>query len=252
MNAELLGIDVGGSSIKLARVAVAEGTIVGELVTVPMPVPSTPDRVLECAMDHPLSAATRGPVGLAFPAAITQGRARTAANVDASWVGVDAAARVAQRWGRPCAFLNDADAAGIAEMRFGAGRGLGGVVFVLTFGTGIGSAPFVDGRLLPNTELGHLTLPGIAAMEAEAYASARTRTKLALDWPAWTARVDVVLAELHRLFWPDVFILGGSVSDRFDEWGGLLHAPCRVLPASLGGQAGAVGAAAAAAERYNP
>lgn len=252
MSAERLGIDVGGSSIKLARVAVGDGTVIGELATVPMPAPSTPERVLEAAMRHPLAAATEGPVGLAFPAVIKQGRARTAAHVDPSWLGVDAAALVAQGWGRRCEFLNDADAAGLAEMRFGAGRGLGGVVLVLTLGTGIGSAPFVDGRLLPNTELGHLVLPGIAAIDAEEHASARTRTRLALAWPAWTARVDAVLAELHRLFWPDAFILGGAVSERFDEWGPLLHAPCPVRPAALGSRAGAVGAAVAAAERYNP
>jgi polyphosphate glucokinase len=252
MSTELLGIDVGGSSIKLARVAVADGRLIGPLATLPTPSPSTPERVLEAALGHPLAAATRGPVGLAFPAVVKQGRARTAANVDPAWLGVDAAALVLQRWGRDCEFLNDADAAGLAEMRFGAGRGLGGVVFVLTFGTGIGSAPFVDGRLLPNSELGHLVLPGVAATDAEDFASARTRTRLSLDWPAWSARVEVVLAELHRLFWPDAFILGGAVSDRFDEWGPLLRAPCRVLPAALGGQAGAVGAAIAAAERYNP
>ena len=252
MSDELLGLDVGGSSIKLARVRVADGSVIGELATIPTPSPSTPDRVLEAAMGHPLAAATRGPVGLAFPAVVKQGRARTAANVDPSWLGVDAAALLARRWDRPCEFLNDADAAGLAEMRFGAGRGLGGVVLVLTLGSGIGSAPFVDGHLLPNTELGHLVLPGVAAVDAEDYASARTRTRLALDWPAWTARVEVVLAELHRLFWPDLFILGGAVSDRFDEWGPLLRAPCRVLPAALGGQAGVVGAAVAAAERYNP
>ncbi len=252
MSAELLGIDVGGSSIKLARVAVADGTVPGGLATIPTPSPSTPERVLAAVMSHPLAAATRGPVGLAFPSVVKAGRARTAANVDPSWLGVDAAALLQQGWGRPCEFLNDADAAGLAEMRFGAGRGLGGVVFVLTLGTGIGSAPFIDGRLFPNSELGHLVLPGVDAVDAEDYASARTRTRQRLDWPAWTARLDVVLAELHRLFWPDAFILGGAVSERFDEWGPLLQTPCRVLPAALGGQAGAVGAAVAAAERYNP
>lgn len=249
---ELLGIDVGGSSIKLARVAVDDGRVLGKLATIDTPSPSTPYRVLEAAMSHPLAAATDGPVGLAFPAVVKHGRARTAANVDRSWLDFDTPALLLQRWGRPCEFLNDADAAGLAEMRFGAGRGLGGVVFVLTLGTGIGSAPFVDGRLVPNTELGHLVLPGAERLEAEDYAAARTRTRLALDWPAWTARLDVVLAELHRLFWPDAFILGGAVSERFDEWGALLHAPCRVMPAALAGQAGAVGAAVAAAERYNP
>ena len=252
MSAELLGVDVGGSSIKLGRVAVARGELIGELVSLPTPQPSTPERVLEAAMSHPLAAGCAGPLGLAFPAVVKVGRARTAANVDDSWLGVDAAALLADRWGRSCAFLNDADAAGLAEMRFGAGRGAGGVVFVLTLGTGIGSAPFIDGRLMPNTELGHMAVAGLGEIEAEAWASARTRAQLALDWPAWAARLDQVLGEIHRLFWPDLFILGGAVSEHFPEWGPLLRVPVEVRAAALGPAAGAIGAALAAHERYNP
>ncbi|MCU0760556.1 MAG: ROK family protein [Steroidobacteraceae bacterium] len=252
MNRELLGIDVGGSSVKLARVAVDTGQVLGRLQSVPTPVPSDPQRVLQVALEHPLAAATAGPVGLAFPAVVKDGRARTAANVDPSWVGFDAPAWFAERCGRSCAFLNDADAAGLAEMRFGAGRGVRGVVFVLTLGTGIGSAPFVDGHLLPNSELGHMAVAGLGEVEAEAYASARTRTALGLDWAAWVARLDRVLAEVQRLFWPDLFILGGAVSERFAEWGPLLRCPVEVRAAALGASAGAIGAAIAAHERYNP
>ena len=207
--------------------------------------------MLEAALSHPLAAASSGPIGLAFPSVVKQGRARTAANVDHAWLQFEAGRLVERRWGRPCAFLNDADAAGIAEMRFGAGRGVGGVVFVLTLGTGIGSAPFVDGRLLPNTELGHLHLPGIDAADGEQYASARVRTQQGLGWPEWVARLNRYLGELQRLFWPDAFILGGAVSERFDEWGPLVRVAARVLPAQFRGQAGVVGAALAAAERYN-
>jgi polyphosphate glucokinase len=232
MSAELLGVDVGGSSIKLGRVAVARGELIGELVSLPTPQPSTPERVLEAAMSHPLAAGCAGPLGLAFPAVVKAGRARTAANVDDSWLGVDAAALLADRWGRSCAFLNDADAAGL--------------------GTGIGSAPFIDGRLMPNTELGHMAVAGLGEIEAEAWASARTRAQLALDWPAWAARLDQVLGEIHRLFWPDLFILGGAVSEHFSEWGPLLRVPVEVRAAALGPAAGAIGAALAAHERYNP
>jgi polyphosphate glucokinase len=252
MSGELLGIDVGGSSVKLARVEAATGRVAGSLESLPTPVPSTPERVLEAVMQHPLAAATSGPVGLAFPSVVKHGRARTAANVDPAWIGFDPAAMFASRWGRPCTFLNDADAAGLAEMRFGAGRGVVGVVFVLTLGTGIGSAPFVDGRLLPNSELGHMAVAGLGDVEAEDYASARTRTALGLDWPAWAVRLDRVLGEIHRLFWPDLFILGGAVSEHFAAWGPLLRTPVEVRPAALGSSAGAIGAALAAHERYNP
>lgn len=252
MSEPLLGIDVGGSSIKLAQVEPAEGRLRSTLVSVPTPSPSTPAQVLQAAMAHPLAAASSGPVGLAFPSVVKRGRALTAAHVDHSWLQCEAGRLVEQRWGRPCAFLNDADAAGIAEMRFGAGRGVGGVVFVLTLGTGIGSAPFVDGHLLPNSELGHLALAALGGLEAEAWASARVRSELGLDWPAWVARLDQVLAEIHRLFWPDLFILGGAVSERFGEWGALLRSPVEVRPAALGPAAGAIGAAIAAHERYNP
>ncbi|MFO1428138.1 MAG: ROK family protein [Steroidobacteraceae bacterium] len=253
MSSALLGIDVGGSSIKLAAVDGASGRIVGDVASVPLPMPSTPARVLDAARaaaGGPAAGAT-GAIGLAIPSVVRGGVALTAANVDASWIGTDVAGLLAQRSGRPCVVLNDADAAGLAEMRFGAGRDLGGVVFVLTLGTGIGTAPFVDGRLLPNTELGHLHLAGIDAADGEQYASARVRTQQGLDWPEWVARLNRYLGELQRLFWPDAFILGGAVSEHFDEWGPLVRVAARVLPAQFRGQAGVVGAALAAAERYN-
>jgi polyphosphate glucokinase len=249
---ERLGIDVGGSSIKIARVDVDTGALVGEAQSIALPVPSTPERVIDAALASAAARATRGAIGFAFPSVVQRGIARTAANVDRSWIGADAAALVTQRTGRACLFLNDADAAGVAEMRFGAGRGLEGVVFVLTLGTGIGTAPFIDGRLLPNTELGHLHLADVDAVDGEDYASARTRTRLALDWPAWTARLNRYLGELQRLFWPDAFILGGAVSENFAAWSPYLDSPVRILPAQLRGHAGVVGAALAAAERYNP
>jgi polyphosphate glucokinase len=184
-----------------------------------------------------------GPVGLAFPSVVKQGKARTAAHIDAAWVGTDGAALIETTLGRRCMFLNDADAAGVAEMKCGAGRNTPGTVIMLTLGTGIGSALFFDGVLFPNTELGHLELRG---QDAEEWASARMRTQLKLDWPAWIARVNDYLDAVHRLLWPDVFILGGAVSERFDEFASLLRSPAEIRPAHFAGQAGVLGAALAA------
>ena len=188
-----------------------------------------------------------GPVGLAFPSVVQAGIARTAANVDKSWIGFAGGARLSQLIGRPVVFLNDADAAGVAEMSTGgAGNDTRGVVMLLTFGTGIGSALFVDGELVPNTEFGHLEFHG---RDAELSASARVRTEERLDWASWCARVNDYLARLHALFWPDLFILGGSISEDFDQFGQLLESPTPIRRAAHGAQAGVVGAAFAAARQ---
>jgi polyphosphate glucokinase len=248
----VLGLDLGGSSIKAGAVDVGAGRVVGELVSVPTPNPSTP-----AAVGAALAELSRrlpdcdGPVGLAFPSVVCGGIARTAANVDPAWIGTDGAAVVGRATGRPGAFLNDADAAGLAEMRLGAGRGERGTVLMLTFGTGIGSALFVGGRLWPNSELGHLELSG-ARGETEHHASARVRAELSLDFPAWAARVNDVLAEFDRLLWPDLVIVGGGVSERWDEFGPLLRARARLVPAQLRQQAGVVGAAYWAHETRTP
>ena len=242
----VLGIDVGGSSIKAGLVDVRSGRVSGQLIAAPTPAPSTPLAVTQVigalAAQLPGSA---GRVGVAFPSVIKGGSAYTAANIDPSWIGTDGAALVEQALGQPVLFLNDADAAGIAEMRFGSGRGCGGTVIMLTFGTGIGSALFTGGKLFPNTELGHLPMSG---QDAEKWASARVRTAEGLDFPAWVARVNEYLAVMHRLFWPDVFILGGAVSERFTEFAPLLQSPAELRPAHFAGQAGVVGAALAAIE----
>jgi len=243
---EVLGIDVGGSSIKAGLVDLKAGRLAGELVAAPTPRPSTP-----AALTNVLAALagrlppSRGRLGVAFPSVIKRGTAYTAANIDAAWVGTDGAALASQALGRAVLFLNDADAAGLAELRWGAGRDCTGTVIMLTFGTGIGSALFTGGRLFPNTELGHLELRG---MDAEKWASAQVRTLEGLDFPAWIARVNEYLAMMHRLFWPDVFILGGAVSERFTEFAPLLRSPAELRPAFFAGQAGVIGAALAAAE----
>ena len=176
---------------------------------------------------------------------IIESIARTAANVDKSWIGSAGGARLSQLIGRPVIFLNDADAAGVAEMSpGGAGRDTRGVVILLTFGTGIGSALFLDGQLVPNTELGHMEFHG---QDAELTASARVRTEERLDWAGWCARVNDYLARLHALFWPDLFILGGSISEDFDQYRNLLKSPTPIRRANHGAQAGVIGAAFAAA-----
>lgn len=242
----VLGIDVGGSSVKAGLVDVEAGRISGELISAPTPRPSPPTALMPVIAG--LAArlpAPAGTVGIAFPSVIKQGIVRTAANIDPAWIGTDAAALAARTLGRPALLLNDADAAGVAEMRFGSGRGAHGVVIMVTLGTGIGTALFCDGRLFPNTELGHLELRG---MDAEKWASAQVRSVERLDFPAWSARVNEYLQRLYDLFWPDMFILGGAVSEHFDEFAALLRSPAVLRAAHFAGQAGVVGAALAAAE----
>lgn len=248
MSQKLLGIDVGGSSVKAGVVDLSTGQVLGDMITAPTPQPSTPDHLAAviAGLARRLPQA-HGSVGVAFPSVVRQGVIRTAANIDHSWLGADGAAVVGRALNRPVTFLNDADAAGLAEMRWGAGKGLNGTVIMLTFGTGIGSALFIDGRLLPNTELGHMELNG---MEAEKFASAQVRTELKLDFPAWIERVNVYLARMQALFWPDVMILGGTVSERYAEFADLLRCEAELRPAHFAAQAGVIGAALASDGRH--
>jgi polyphosphate glucokinase len=242
---KVLGIDVGGSSIKGGLVDVAAGRLIGEMDHVPTPKPSLPEAVMKqvAVLGERLPGAQA--VGFAFPSAVKNNVARTAANVDQAWIGADGVMLARSTLGLPAVFLNDADAAGLAEMRWGAGRNTPGTVIMLTFGTGIGTALFTDGKLLPNTEFGHIEMRGA---DAEAWASARVRTEQKLDFPEWIARVNEYLALIHALFWPDVFILGGAVSERFDQFAPLLRSEAEIRPAQFGNQAGVMGAALAAAE----
>jgi polyphosphate glucokinase len=246
MSQNLLGIDVGGSSVKAGVVAVSTGQLLGEMISAPTPKPSTPERLAAviAALAARLPQAS-GSVGVAFPSVVRNGVVRTAANIDQSWLGTHGGAVVGRALNRPVVFLNDADAAGLAEMRWGAGMGVTGTAIMLTFGTGIGSALFVGGKLFPNTELGHLELNG---MDAEKFASAHVRTALHLDFPAWIERVNTYLARMQALFWPDVIILGGAVSERYAEFSSLLKCEAELRPATFAGQAGVIGAAMASAE----
>jgi polyphosphate glucokinase len=225
-------------------VNVSEGRLASEVLRRTTPADAAPEAVIDLLAAMAGELPSVGPVGLAFPAVTKRGVARTAANIDKRWIGTNAQALLESRIGRPVAFLNDADAAGVAEMTLGAGRGRDGTVMLLTLGTGIGTAIFVDGRLLPNTELGHLEVRG---MEAEHRASAKVRTDRGLGWPEWAAAVNEVLAAYHALLWPDVFIIGGGVTENWQHFGPLLRSPAAIVPAHYRNDAGMIGAALVAA-----
>ena len=239
------GVDVGGSAIKGCTVDLRRGTLDDERVRIPTPQPATPQVVAKIVAAITREFGWHGPMGVTLPCVVKQGVALTAANVDRSWVGTAAAALFSEHCRAPVTVLNDADAAGLAEMRFGAGRDRDGVVVLLTFGTGIGSALFLDGELVPNTELGHLQVDGV---DAEDRAAASARDAEALSWADWTPRVSRYLQVLENLLWPDLIIVGGGVSKKSERWLPLLECRTPVVAAALRNDAGIVGAAAAAAE----
>lgn len=243
---ESFGVDIGGSGIKGAPVDLVRGVLAQERQKVLTPHPAAPAAVVGAVCEVVDHFGLRGPVGITFPGVVVDGHTMTAANVDAGWIGLDAVDHFEQALGRPVALLNDADAAGVAEMAFGAGRDRGGVVIMLTFGTGIGSALFVDGALVPNTELGHLELGG---KDAERHASSAARERHDLSWAKWAERVDRYLAHVEMLFSPQLVIIGGGVSRKHDKFLPLLQRRrAEVVPAQLLNDAGIVGAAMAAAK----
>lgn len=244
---EVLGIDIGGSGIKGAPVNVADGSLARERHRIETPQPATPQAVAETVTALCAHFAWNGPIGCTFPAVIKHGVAHTAANVDKTWIGCDGESLIASRTGCSTLFINDADAAGMAEMNLGAGCGRQGVVIMLTLGTGIGSAIFVDGHLVPNTEFGHLEIRG---KEAEHRAAARIRKEQKLTWDAWTKRLNEFMRRMEDLFWPDLFILGGGVSRKHAKFLHLLELRTPVVPAKLLNQAGIIGAAVAAAQHF--
>jgi polyphosphate glucokinase len=245
-----IGVDVGGSAIKAGAVDTASGRLVGSRRRVATPRPSTPSAVvaviagLVARIEHETGAPPAG-VGAGVPSVVIGGVTKSAANIDQAWIAFDAGGALEAAIGRPVLVLNDADAAGLAEMRFGAGAGRRGTVFVLTLGTGLGSALFTDGKLVPNTELGHMEIRGGDA-EHRSAAVARVRDKL--SWKAWAADLDEHLHAIDRLFWPDLIILGGGVSQDADRFLPYLTVRPPVVPAELRNDAGIAGAAMAAAE----
>jgi polyphosphate glucokinase len=243
------GVDIGGSGIKGCPVDLDTGQLIGERLRIDTPQPSHPDAVYEVVagiVDH---FGWTGRIGVTFPGVMKQGVAHTAANVDKSWIGTDVDAGLSQLIPGSVQTLNDADAAGLAEMRYGAGRHRRGVVLMLTFGTGIGSALFTDGHLVPNTEFGHIQVDG---EDGEWRASAAAREREDLGYPEWARRVDRYLDVLEAGLWPDLIIVGGGVSKKADRWVPLLSTRTPVVPALLQNDAGIVGAALAAARNQEP
>jgi polyphosphate glucokinase len=236
----VVGVDIGGTGIKAAPVDPVRGDLLAERVRELTPQPATPGAVAEVAAAVLDEVGMPGPVGLTLPAVVLDGVVRTAANIDRSWIGTDAVDLFTRATGRPVRVLNDADAAGSAEVRFGAGAGRSGVVVVVTLGTGIGSAVFVDGVLVPNTELGHLPLHG---GDAEDYAADSVREREDLDWADFAGRVEDYLRLVQRLLWPNLIIVGGGVSKKAEKFLPHVDVDTEVVPARLRNNAGIVGAA---------
>lgn len=239
----ILGIDVGGSGIKGVPVNIETGELLGERYRLPTPEKAKPDNVAETVAKVVEHFQYQGPVGIGFPAVIRGGVVYTAANIHASWIGIDSHKLFGEKTGCPVYVLNDADAAGIAEMKFGVGADperRKGVVMMITIGTGLGTALFVDGKLVPNTELGHIEIRG---KDAESRASDAARQRKDMSWEEWGTKFNEYLGWLERLFWPDLFILGGGTSKLANKFMPYLKLKAEVLPARLLNQAGIVGAA---------
>ncbi len=246
----LIGVNIGGTGIKAGIVNSRRGVLVGDRVRVPTPQPADTAAVVAATADLVAGLGPdSGPVGIGLPAVIKGGRVEMAANLDESWIGAEAGDLFSQAIGRPVVMLNDADAAGVAEMRYGAGRSVKGVVLVLTLGTGIGSALFVDGVLVPNLELGHIEIRG---KDAERRASAGARERRGLSWKKWAPLLDEYLDTIERLVWPDLIILGGGISKKPEKFVPYLSTRAPIAPATLQNQAGIVGAAVRAREVLAP
>ncbi|MGN6792752.1 MAG: polyphosphate--glucose phosphotransferase [Streptosporangiaceae bacterium] len=242
--AGVLGIDIGGTGIKAAPVDVEAGRLQSERVKLPTPQPAAPEPMAQVIRQLVDQFTWRGPIGITFPGVVSAGTIMTAANLHQSWIGVNAVTFLGEATGQPVTVLNDADAAGVAEMRFGAGRGESGTVLLLTLGTGIGSALFYNGVLIPNTEFGHIEIKG---KDAETRASERAREEGELSWHKWAGRVDEYLDKMESLIWPELIIIGGGISKKSDKFLPRLSLRARIVPAALLNDAGIVGAAMAAA-----
>jgi polyphosphate glucokinase len=240
---QLLGIDIGGTGIKGAPVDIERGTLAADRYRLLTPQPATPEAVAKTVGEVVDHFELDGRVGGTFPAVIQHGVALTAANVDKRWIGTDVRATLEQATSRPFTVINDADAAGVAEMAFGAGKHRMGVVIMVTLGTGIGTAVFVDGKLVPNTELGHIEVGG---RDAETRASEKARESKALSWKKWGGRVNAYLQKLEALLNPELIIIGGGISKKPEKFFGYLDTRAELVAASLTNEAGIIGAAAAA------
>lgn len=242
-----LGIDVGGSGIKGAPVNLDKGAFAEDRLRIATPEEATPEAVcdvVEQVAEH-FSVRKDVPLGVTLPAVVTHGVVQSAANIDRSWIGIDADALFRERLGRPVHVVNDADAAGVAERHYGAAKGRKGLVLLTTLGTGIGTALLIDGRLVPNTELGHLELDG---EDAEVRAAESVREREGIDTAEWAQRLQRYYSHVESLFWPDLIVVGGGVSKQADTFLPLLDLRTEIVPAKLRNKAGIIGAARLASE----
>ncbi|MFN0057788.1 MAG: polyphosphate--glucose phosphotransferase [Planctomycetota bacterium] len=246
---QVLGIDIGGSAIKAAVVETTSGALCGERVRVPTPPAATPEEMARLVQQLAVTLGWRGLIGCTFPGIVRRGVIESAANLNPAWVGIDAADLFARATNASTFVLNDADAAGLAEVEFGAGRGQRGVTLLLTFGTGIGSALFWNGQLLPNTEFGHIEIRG---KSGEKRAAARVRNEKDLTWKQWAARVTEYLQKIEFLLSPDLLIIGGGISRSHEKFLRYLKTRARVVPAQHYNNAGIIGAACAAGVESAP
>lgn len=236
----VLGIDIGGSGMKGAPVDIVSGELEAKRFRIKTPQESTPEALAHVAVRIKDHFDWTGPVGFTFPGVVRSGVIGTAANLDPSWVGTDAVAVFSKALGCEVKVCNDADAAGVAEMGHGAGKGQTGVAIMITLGTGIGSALFTDGKLVPNTEFGHLIIDGV---EAESRAASRILEEDELSWEEWGGRVGRFLQEMENLFWPELIIVGGGVSKDWSKFGHYVDLRTKVVPAKMRNRAGIIGAA---------
>ncbi|MDN3481664.1 ROK family protein [Arthrobacter sp. APC 3897] len=250
----VIGIDIGGTGIKGGIVDLAKGKLIGDRYRIPTPQPATPEAVagVVAQIVEELSSRKGGPgpdvpVGVTFPAIIQHGIARSAANVDDSWIDTDVDTLLTKALGRDVQVMNDADAAGLAEARYGAGRGVDGTVLVITLGTGIGSALIYKGTLIPNAELGHLEIDGY---DAESKASASAREREDISWEEYAQRLQRYFSHVEFLFSPDLFVVGGGISKRSEDFLPLLNLRTPLVTANLKNNAGIVGAALQAALHF--
>jgi polyphosphate glucokinase len=243
-NREILGIDFGGSGIKGAPVDTKKGKLLTERYRIPTPVPSNAETVASTIKQLVDYFDWKGPVGVGFPSVIMNGVIKTAANIDKSWIGQNAQLLLSQKTGLPVFVVNDADAAGFAEMKFGIGQDVLGTVLLVTIGTGIGSVIFSDKKLVANTELGHIFLDN--NIEAESFAADSIRESENLEWNIWGARLNKYLNELHKLFWPELIIIGGGISKKPEKFMPFIDVETRIEMATLRNDAGIIGAALAA------
>ena len=239
----VFGLDVGGSGIKGAAVDTQTGELVSERVRIRTPQPATPQAIVETAVEVVRRSGWEGPVGVGFPAVIKSGVVRTAANIDDAAIGFDLAAALEKELTGPVTIVNDGDAAGLAEMRWGAGRDESGLVLMLTLGTGIGTSLFIGGRLVPNTELGHIEIGG---EDAEYRASDGARKREDLSWKEYAGRLDRYLRTIEDLFWPDLIVIGGGISKKSEKFFPHLTARTKTVTAKMLNEAGISGAALAA------